>query len=79
MDKYKETLFLIDSGNFDQNQLIQIIELSANNLNINTINGMAKQEGKSFNGIKHSNQYYKFNIGNCKLAVKGVRNDKLPF
>lgn len=79
MDKYTETLISIDSGNFTKMQLVQIIELTSHKLDIDSISGMAKKEGKSFNGIKKSYKYYKFKIGNIKLAVKGLDDNKLPY
>ena len=74
MTEYAKTLILIDKSNFTVNQLVQIIELASDKLDINTISIMAKNENKSFNGIKNSNRYIKTNIGGQKLAVKGLSN-----
>ena len=79
MDKFTETLIFIDSEEIQKSQLVQIIEVAAHNLDIDTISGMANREGKSFNGIKTSDRYAKIKIGKAILAIKGVKQTKLPF
>ncbi len=59
--------------------LVQLFELISSKIDIDTIQGMAKKEGKSYNGIKTSNQYDKIKIGSQTLAIKGVKKDQFPF
>jgi hypothetical protein len=51
MNKYKETVLLIDSDEFNKTQLVSILELLVFKLEIDTISGMAKSENKSPRGI----------------------------
>jgi hypothetical protein len=75
----KEILIEIDSGKYTLSELVTILEVVTNKMDINTISGMARTEGKSPNGIKTSNQYQKLNIGDQKMCVKGLNDSKLPF
>ena len=77
-NNYKNTILYIDNLK-DVNKLVQLFELIESKLNIDTISNIAKKEGKSFNGIKNSNQYYKTKVGSQKLAVIGINNFNLPF
>lgn len=79
MDKFKETLLLLDSNEFDENQKVSILLLVVQNLNIDTVSEMARKEGKTPSGIKVSNQYRKINIGKQTFAVKGLTQNNLPF
>lgn len=47
----------------DVNCKVQLIELLLCDIDINTIQGMADSEGKSYNGIKKSKKYRKLKIG----------------
>ena len=73
-----QILIEIDKIN-DLNQLVQILELSAHKLGINTISEMARLEGKSPNGISQSKNYRKVMVGTQLMCVKGLRDDNLPF
>jgi len=75
-----ENQILIDINHIvDLNKLVAILELSAYKLNIKTISEMARQEGKSPNGIRKSKAYLKINVGGQLMAVKGVRDNNIPF
>ena len=63
----------------DLKLLVTILELIENKLDIDTISEMARKEGKSPNGIRQSNCYRKLKIGKQTMAVKGIRDNKLPF
>jgi len=60
-------------------ELVAILELTASKLDILTISKMARKEGKSPNGIKASNCYYKTELGGQLMTVKGLRDSNLPF
>ena len=79
MDKYKETVILIDSDKFTLKQLVSILVLILSKININTVSEMARAEGKTPRGIRISNQYKKIKIGKQTLAIKGVTESNLPF
>ena len=79
MDDYTKMLILLDQGDFSEKQALQLFELCLSRISIDTIQGMAKSEGKSYNGIKTSNRYKKINIGKQKFAIKGVSETNLPF
>ena len=63
----------------DPKELVQLFELILNSVEIGTIQQIADKQGKSYNGIKNSNQYKKVNINGKKLVVVGVENNNLPF
>jgi len=63
----------------DLKSLVAILELTTDKLCIFTISEMARHENKSPNGIRKSNQYLKINIGGQLMAIKGIRNNNLPF
>jgi hypothetical protein len=75
----KEIILNIDSGKYTLSEMVTILEVITNKMDINTISGMARIEGKSPNGIKTSNKYYKLNIGDQKMCIKGMNDSKLPF
>lgn len=79
MDKFTETLLLLDSDEFDKNQVVSILLLASQQLEIDTVSEMARKEGKTPSGIKISNQYRKIKIGKQLFAVKGLSDDNLPF
>jgi len=76
---FKGTILFIDNEETSLNQLVTILELIVYKIDINTISGMARSEGKSPNGINKSNLYRKINIGCQKMAIKGLEESKLPF
>ena len=79
MDKYNELLLYIQNENIEVSHLVTILELVTSKLEIDTISGMARNEGKSPNGIAKSSRYRKIKIGCQTMAVKGLRNVDLPF
>lgn len=72
-----DILIAIETNNFSATDLVSIFTVLVSKLNINTFSGMAKQEGKTTDGIRKSNRYRKINIGSKTFAVKGVRNTEL--
>ncbi|MCK5642070.1 hypothetical protein DRO61_04100 [Candidatus Bathyarchaeota archaeon] len=76
---FKETILAIENEDLNIGQLVTILELTAEKLDILTISRMARKEGKSPNGIRKSNCYRKINIGGQKMAIKGLRDNNLPF
>jgi len=79
MDKFKETILLIENDNFTLKQLVSILILLLSKLKINTLSGMARSEGKTRRGILISNKYKKIDIGDQQMAIKGICEDSLPF
>lgn len=79
MDKFKETLILIENNKFTLSELVSILVLIVSKININTISGMARNEGKTPRGIKISNRYRKELIGEQLMCIKGIEESKLPF
>jgi len=75
----KDIVLAIEKNNFNAVDLVTILELTVYNLDINTISEMARQENKSPNGVRISNQYRKIKIGKQLLCVKGVTDSNLPF
>ena len=78
MKHFKEALLAINKID-DKKELVQLFELALSKVTIGTIQQIADIEGKSYNGIKNSNQYAKIEIGNKKLVAIGVTQTKLPF
>ena len=70
LEKFKQTLLCIDSGEFDAEMQVSILELIAERIGLNTISEMARIEGKTPRGITISNQYKKIKIGKQKLCFK---------
>lgn len=79
MKSFKNTIQAIDSNSFNNQQILSILLLCVNNLEINTISEMARSENKTPKGIRESNNYKKIKIGKQLLAVKGIKQDNLPF
>ena len=75
----KDMILSIINGKFNTRELVTILELTVNELDILTVSKMARKESKSPNGIKNSNSYYKTVIGGQKMAIKGVKDNNLPF
>ena len=69
-DKGKEILLKIDSSELSTIDLISIFEISASKMNINSIQGMAGSENKTYRGIKISKKYRKILIGTARLVVE---------
>lgn len=74
-----DVLLAISDNGYTPTNLVAILELLVHNLEVDTISGMARKEGKSPNGIRKSNAYRKIKIGNQVMAVKGLRELNLPF
>ena len=79
MKNLANTLLSIENGEFNQNELVSILVLINSELNINTISGMARSENKTPRGVRISDQYLKVKIGGQTMAVKGIKQDNLPF
>ena len=59
--------------------LVSILELSAHKSGVLTVSEMARQEGKSANGVRESKKYPKVTIGTQLMCLKGYYDDNLPF
>jgi glycine betaine/choline ABC-type transport system substrate-binding protein len=70
LDKFKQALLAIDSGEFNESMKVSILELIAERIGLNTISEMARIEGKTPRGINISNQYKKIQIGKQTLCYK---------
>ena len=70
LEKFKQTLLCIDSGEFNTEMQVSILELIAERIGLNTISEMARIEGKTPRGITISKQYKKIQIGKQKLCFK---------
>ena len=70
LEKFKQTILSIDSGEFTIGQKVSILELIAEDLGLNTISEIARIEGKTPRGVNISNQYKKIKIGKQKLCFK---------
>jgi hypothetical protein len=79
MDKLAKILTIIDKEDFTKSEMLSILELVSTKIDIDTISGMARKENKTPRGIKISNQYRKVKIGSQLMAVKGVKQNNLPF
>ena len=79
MDNFKETLININNDKFSLSEMVSILILIVSKININTISGMARSEGKTPRGIKISMKYRKENIGDQLMCIKGLSDNKLPF
>ena len=79
MDNFKETQLNINNDKFTLSELVSILVLIVSKININTISGMARSEGKTPRGIKISSQYRKESIGDQLMCVKGLKDCNLPF
>lgn len=79
MKRFTNILKSIDESSLTDNEVLLIIEMLCTKIDINTISGMARSEGKTPRGIKISNQYRKIRIGDALLCVKGIKNNNLPF
>ena len=80
MNTLNQCLLYLDSDKLSTSDKVTILEVLSGNMNIDTISGMARKEGKSPNGIRESNQYRKTMIGCQKMAISGIKNiSSLPF
>ena len=69
----------IDNKQVDEKTLVTILELTSNSLNLHTVSEMARLENKSRNGILNSDNYKKIKISKATFAIKGIKNNNLPF
>ena len=76
LEHFKTAILSIDEIE-DQNYLVQLFELLNETLIIDTIQGTADKENKSYNGIKKSKRYKKTEVAGQTLIIRGV--NKLPF
>jgi hypothetical protein len=79
MENISKVLKIIDKEDLTKSEILSIIELACNKIDIDTISGMARKEGKTPRGIKISNQYRKVKIGSQLMVVKGLTETNLPF
>ena len=80
MNTFNECLLYIDSDKLTILEKVTILEVLVNNMNIDTISGMARKVGKSPNGINDSKRYRKTMIGCQKMAIDGIRDvNEMPF
>jgi len=79
MNKLANILVAIDNNELTVSELSSILEIICTKIDINTISGMARSEGKTPRGIRISNQYKKIEIGCQLMAINGVKEDSLPF
>ena len=79
MNTLKECLLLIDSDKLKLSDKVTILEVLIDTINIDTVSGMSRQESKSPNGIRESNQYRKIMIGCQKMVIKGLKVDAFPW
>ena len=79
MKTSNEILIYIENSNISVQSLVSILELTVSKIEINTISEMARLENKTPTGIKTSNCYRKLKIGKQKFAIKGIRDNNLPF
>lgn len=79
MNKFAQTLKWIDEGEFNLSQLVSILILIFSKININSISGMARSEGRNQpSGIRKSKRYTKIKAGDATLCVAGLEESKLP-
>jgi hypothetical protein len=79
MENISKVLNIIDKEHLTKSEILSIIEIACTKIDIDTISGMARKEGKTPRGIKTSNQYRKVKIGSQLMAVKGLKETDLPF
>jgi hypothetical protein len=79
MSKLANILIAIDQDDLTTSELVSVLEMVCTKIDINTISGMARSEGKTPRGIKISNQYRKVEIGCQLMAINGAKEDSLPF
>lgn len=81
MKDFKNILLSVVDSELSASEVVTILEILCTKIDINSISGMARGEGKTPRGIKISNNYRKFSIGDSLLCVKGLKDisDNLPF
>ena len=79
MENFAKVLKMIDEGFFSDSELLSLLELISIKIDIETISSMARKEGKTPRGIRISNHYRKIKIGSQLMAVKGLKENNLPF
>ena len=70
MGDLQKIMILLNESNLTQKELVSLFILLDSLMNINTISGMAKQEGKTYRGILESSRYQKIDFNGKKLAIK---------
>lgn len=80
MEKTKNQLLIeVDKEN-DKEKLVQILELTAHKLEVNTISELARIYDISPNGVKSSKRFRKLFVGKQLMAIPNLRdNNKMPF
>jgi hypothetical protein len=76
---HNECISYLQKNKVSPNEYLEILQLCASELEIDTISEMARKENKSPQGINISNKYFKVFIGKQKFAVKGLSDKGLPF
>jgi len=80
MEKNKNQLLIEVEKENDKEKLVQILELTAHKLEVNTISELARIYGISPNGVKSSKRFRKLFIGKQLMAIPNLRdNNKMPF
>jgi hypothetical protein len=79
MELFKNQLLNISQGKYTKEQLVSILILTASELEVYTISEMARRESKTPPGIRNSKRYKKIEIGGQLFAIKGIKEDSLPF
>tara|TARA_R110000796_G_scaffold124109_1_gene238524 strand:+ start:335 stop:574 length:240 start_codon:yes stop_codon:yes gene_type:complete len=79
MNNLANILLSIENEEFTYSELVSILVLIDSKINIDTISEMSRTENKTPRGIRISNQYMKVKIGSQLMAVKGLRENNLPF
>lgn len=79
MEEFKNQLLKIESGIFNEEQLLSNLLLCVSNLEIDTVSEMARKLNKTPKGLKDSNNYRKIKIGKQTFVVNGLRDNNLPF
>jgi hypothetical protein len=79
MELFKNQLLNISQGKYTKEQLVSILLLTVSELELYTISEMARRECKTPSGIRNSKRYKKIEIGSQLFAIKGLKEDSMPF
>jgi len=63
----------------DKETLLSILIVVSENLGIDTVSQVARDDGKTPKGIRDSKRYRKVFIGKQEFAVKELNDDGFPF
>ena len=79
--KVKDIILSVKNKELTPLEMLNLIDLMANKIGLDTIVGIREKYGGTFNGIKYSNNYKKLTIGKQLMCLpKGVlRDDEMPF